>query len=97
MAIRISFRFTEYAVSERGYDEDNEASSSDSSDDGNQGNVRDMWDWLLLVYYLTSLKMSSSFIHPCRAFRYWFDLIWFDQQTKNTPPTSPNEMLEECC
>ena len=42
MAIRISFRFTEYAVSERGYDKDNEASSSDSSDDGNQGNVRDM-------------------------------------------------------
>ena len=35
--IRISFHFTEYAISESGYDGDDEASSSD---DGNQGNVR---------------------------------------------------------
>ena len=46
--IRISFRFTEDAVSESSYDGDNEASSSDSSDNGKQGNVRDTCDWLLL-------------------------------------------------
>ena len=40
--IRISFHFTEYAISESEYHGDDEASSSDSSDDGNQGNVRDM-------------------------------------------------------
>ena len=40
--IRISFCFTEYAASESGYDGDNETLSSDSSDDGNQGNVQDM-------------------------------------------------------
>ena len=37
--IRISFCFTEDAVS--GYDGDNETSSSDSSENGKQGNVRD--------------------------------------------------------
>ena len=34
---RTYFFFAEDAVSESGYDGDNEASSSDSSDDGNQG------------------------------------------------------------
>ena len=68
--LRISFCFTENAGSKRGYDGDNEASSSDSSDNENQGNARDMLDWLLLVYYLTSLMCRVRLsIHVTEAFR----------------------------
>ena len=63
--LRISFCFTENAGSKRGYNGDNEASSSDSSDNENQGNARDMLDWLLLVYYLTSLMCRGlSLVGP---------------------------------
>ena len=66
----IKYFLTEEAASESGYDGDNEASSSDSSEDGNQGNVRDMLDWLLLVYYLTSLMCRVRLsIHVTEAFR----------------------------
>lgn len=79
-----TFFFAEDAVSESGYDGDNEASSSDSSDNGNQGNVRDMWDWLLLVYYVSSLMCRVCLsIHVTEAFRCRFDQIWFDLSNYN--------------
>lgn len=48
------------------------------------GNVRDMWDWLLLVYYVSSLMCRVCLsIHVTEAFRYRFDQIWFDLSNYN--------------